>query len=317
MRRDRNHSVQVYLNGQMIDETAARVSIHDAGFQHAVGLFETMGVYHGCVFRLGDHIDRLVDSARTLGLVRELDPEHFTKAVHQVIHHNHLDHARLRLTFTPGPISLLRGTARQPDRPDPTLLIVPSEPTAYDPSWFEKGVMVTIAPPAANPFDPVAGHKTLAYWSRLVTLRQGASVGAGETIWLNATNHLASGAVSNLFLVKAGNLFTPIARGEEEPGPPVALRAPVLPGVTRATVIQLAQSLTISIERRMLSIEDLLEADEVFLTNSSWHLLPVTRVEKKTIGSGEVGAVTQKLRTALLDLIAQETSESGESGVSL
>jgi branched-subunit amino acid aminotransferase/4-amino-4-deoxychorismate lyase len=151
----------------------------------------------------------------------------------------------------------------------------------------------------------MAGHKTLAYWGRLRTLRQAASAGAGEAIWLNVTNHLASGAVSNIFLVKDNELLTPFARGEEVPA---ALPAPVLPGVTREAVIELAQAASLPLQRRMLSVNDLLEADEVFLTNSSWLILPVTKVEKKPIGEGKVGPVTQRLRESLLDLIARETA---------
>jgi branched-subunit amino acid aminotransferase/4-amino-4-deoxychorismate lyase len=134
-------------------------------------------------------------------------------------------------------------------------------------------------------------------------LRQ-AAAGAGEAIWLNISNHLASGAVSNLFLVKAGTVFTPLARGEEVKG---ALPAPVLPGITRAAVLQLGAELGIEARRQMLAIDDLLDADEVFLTNSSWQLLPVTRVEKKPIGDGQVGPWSRRLRAALLDQVEQET----------
>jgi branched-subunit amino acid aminotransferase/4-amino-4-deoxychorismate lyase len=205
-------------------------------------------------------------------------------------------------------LSLLSGKPTPGSSPG-TVLIQPGEPTEFDPRYFEDGITVLIAQPGANPFDAMAGHKTLAYWSRLRTLRQAASVrgaGAGEAIWLNVSNHLASGAISNLFLVKDGQLLTPIARGEEsEKGLP----APVLPGITRAAVIELAEGLGVTVKRQMLSIDDLLDADEVFLTNSSWHILPVSRVEKSPIGQGKAGDLTRRLRTDLLKLIERETSE--------
>ena len=116
----------------------------------------------------------------------------------------------------------------------------------------------------------------------------------------------ASGAVSNVFLVKDGQLLTPLARGEEQGG---ALAAPVLPGITRAEVIRIAESHRISVQRRMLTVSDLLEADELFLTNSSWQVLPATRVEKKDIGDGKVGAVTRQLRCDLLALMDCEADE--------
>lgn len=295
------------LNGQLVDSAQAAVNIADAGFQHAVGLFETMWVQNGRAFHLEAHLQRLARSALELGLVNQLATDPLTEAVRQTIEANALDRARLRLTLTPGSVSLLRGDAKDAANAatQPTLLIEPLAPIEYDPAYFEKGVIVLIAAPMANPFDPAAGHKTLNYWSRLRALRQAAGAGAGEIIWLNITNHLAGGAVSNLFLVKDGALLTPIAHGEEVEG---ALPAPVLPGVTRAAVIELAQQRGLTLHRRMLSVSDLLDADEAFLTNSGWGVLPVTKVEQKPIGAGKVGPITADLRKDLLTLIDQETS---------
>jgi branched-subunit amino acid aminotransferase/4-amino-4-deoxychorismate lyase len=145
---------------------------------------------------------------------------------------------------------------------------------------------------AVNPFDPMAGHKTLWYWPRLAALRAAGERGATEALWFSVTTHLACGCVSNVFLVKDGRLLTPIARGEEVAG---AIAAPVLPGVTRATVLAQAAELGIARERRDLSSKELVEADEVFLTNSSWGLLPVAMVESKPIGSGRPGPLTRSL----------------------
>ncbi|MEX0744505.1 MAG: aminotransferase class IV, partial [Phycisphaeraceae bacterium] len=295
--------MDVFLNGKFLPANQARVPVDDAGFQHAVGLFETMAVYHGQVFRLDQHLARLADSAKQLGLTPKLETDPLAEAVRKTIAHNKIDRARLRLTLTAGSLSLLKPD--QTKTPMPTLLIVPSEPTVYAPDYFEKGIMVLVAPPAANPFDQLAGHKTLSYWARLRTLRQAASAGAGEAIWMSVSNHLASGAVSNLFLVKNDSLLTPIARGEEAKG---ALPAPVLPGITRAAVLERAEVMNIPVQKQMLSVNDLLEADEVFLTNASWHVLPVTQVEKKQIGEGKVGPVTTKLREALLAKIEEETT---------
>lgn len=296
--------MKVHLNGSIVPAEQATLPFDDAGFQHAIGLFETMAAVRGKVFRLSQHLDRLARSAAELGLARQLDTAPLAQAVADTLAANALADARIRLTITPGSVSMLRPTPA--DQPPPmTVLVVATPPTAYDPAYFDKGITAIVASPgvAANPFDPMAGHKTLAYWSRLRTLRQAASVGAGEALWLNVTNHLASGSVSNLLLVKNGQILTPYARGEEVAQ---ALPAPVLPGITRAAVLELAATLGIPLHRRMLTITDLLEADEVFLTNSSWHLLPVTRIEQKPIAGGEVGPITRQLRAALLDLIDRE-----------
>lgn len=299
--------VDVYLNGSMIPAEKAAINAQDAGFQHAVGLFETMAALNGRVFRLRPHLERLQRSAVELGLARSLHLDALAKAVQQTIDHNKLPAARVRLTLTPGGVSLLRRDATTTPS-EPTVLVVAHEPVEYDPAYFEKGVLARIAGPLANPFDPMAGHKTLAYWSRLRSLRQAAGLGAAEAIWLSITNHLASGAVSNLFIVKDGELFTPIARGEELSD---GIPAPVLPGITRAAILELATMQGIAVHKRMLSVADLLDADEVFLTNSGWHVLPVTTVEKKTIGDGKVGDVTRSLREALLQLMDHETRSAG------
>lgn len=295
--------MDVYVNGKMLSPDKALIPVDDSGFQHGVGLFETMGVYQGQAFRLQQHVHRLIGSALDLGLSSTLDADALADAIHKTIKHNDLEKARLRLTVTAGSISLLKPVPDSP--PKPTVVVTASPPTEYDPAYFERGITVLIARPGANPFDPAAGHKTLTYWSRLRTLREAAVAGAGEAIWLNISNHLASGAVSNLFLVKDETLLTPFARGEEVPE---ALPAPVLPGITRAAVIEVAHALDLPVQRKMLSVNDLLEADEVFLTNSSWLVLPVSHVEKKQIGEGGTGPVTRRLRQAVLELIVKETS---------
>lgn len=297
----------IYLNGRMVPAAEARVSVADAGFQHAVGLFETFQVHQGRPFRLQQHLDRLAGSARELGLADEFQTAPLAEAVQKTIEHNGLVRARMRLTLTAGTLSMLNTSPDgQPEiEVQRTVAIVPSEPTAYAPEYFTQGITALIHGPAASPFDDNAGHKTLNYWSRLRSLRRAAAAGAGEALWLNITNHLASGAVSNLLLVKDGKLFTPFARGEEVPE---ALRAPVLPGVTRAAVIELAHQRNIEVVRKMLTVEDLLEADEVMLTNSGWGVLPVTKVEQREIADGKAGPMSTALREGLNQLFVDETA---------
>src|SRR5690606_25198593 len=101
-----------------------------------------------------------------------------------------------------------------------------------------------------------------------------------------------------------GVMRTPVARGEEEAG---MLRSPVLPGVTRAAIIELAEDRGIEVQRSALDINDLLGADEVFLTNSSWGVLPVVAVEQEQIAGGTVGEMTKQLRAGYVELVDQET----------
>ncbi len=301
--------MKAYVNGKFVELEDATLGIHDAGLQHAVGLFETMQAFNGRVFRLEAHVDRLIRSAKELGLTASLRADPLCELVEATLRENEMTEARLRLTVTGGDLSLLAAAAaaRDGDRPGPhtpTVLCVATEPTEYPAAFFARGVTVAIADSRANPFDVHAGHKTLNYWPRLRALADASVAGAGEALWLSVTNHLAAGSVSNVLLVKDGAILTPFAHGEEETG---ALPAPVLPGVTRAAVIELAEDMDIPVHRRMLNIEDVLNADEMMLTNSSWQVLPVTAVEKSKLANGKPGELTLKLREALLERIAKET----------
>ena len=305
----------VWLNGTYVEGDAATVSVFDAGLQHGVGLFETMAARNGRVFRVDAHVQRLIDSARELLLTDSLRADPLAQAVEQTVERSGLEATRVRLTVTggtpglpglPGPPGLSGLPHRQePRKVDPTILIVAQPPTDYPEAFFTSGVTVVVADGRANPLDPMAGHKTLNYWHRIQALQQAAARKTGEALWFTVSNHLAGGSVSNAFLVKDGALVTPIARGEEASG---AIRAPVLPGITRAAIMELARGQGVGVTTRMLDIGDVLSADEVFLTNSSWGVLPVVGVEREKIGQGQVGEITRRLRQAWLELVERETS---------
>ncbi len=297
----------VWLNGAFMQPGEARIAAFDAGLQHGVGLFETMLAVGERVIDLARHVERLRESARALGLSEALRTGPLADAVRLCAKKASLDRARLRLTITGGDLNLLAATGRSPV--DPTVLISAQPATDYPPDMFDRGVAATIADMRINPLDPFQSHKTLNYWPRLRALQSAASAGAGEALFLQVTNHLAGGAVSNLFLVKHGALLTPIARGEEDPG---AIPSPVLPGITRRRVIEAADSLRLGCATTMLSVSDLLDADEVFLTNSSWGVLPVVKVEAEAIGDAVPGPVTRRLRERWVESVNAPEGSNGE-----
>jgi branched-subunit amino acid aminotransferase/4-amino-4-deoxychorismate lyase len=213
-------------------------------------------------------------------------------------------------------------------------MIVGQPAAQYPREMFERGVGVTLADFKANPLNPFEGHKTLSYWPRLRELQIAATRGAAEALVFQVSNHLAGGCVSNAFLVKKGVLITPVAKGEESgasdideaieqamggrendarrgpphPGPPPEgegrkLPSPVLAGITRKWVMDWAESELVDVERRMVTISDVLDADEVLLTNSSWGVLPVVRVEREAIGDAVVGEVGRRLVRAWGELV--------------
>jgi len=287
----------IWINGKFVEPADARVGYFDGGFQHGIGLFETMLARDGAILRLEAHLERLTESARLLQLFDELRLEPLAEAVQWCLQKSALRDARIRLTITGGdlgkPFAGVHAKSGATSVPAPTVAIHVQPPTAYPTDFFAKGVSVCVADARANPFDPFASHKTLAYWPRIQALRAAARAGHGEALWFSIGNRLASGSVSSVFLVKGGRLRTPFARGEELAGAPPA---PVLPGCTRAAVVLWAEGAGITVERCDLSIDEVLGADEIFLTNSSWGVLPVVRVERAVIGGGVPGSMTNRLR---------------------
>ena len=170
---------------------------------------------------------------------------------------------------------------------------------ALEPPVFQEilpGVRVAIADLKVNPLNPFEGHKTLNYWWRLSALRDASVKGAAEALVFQVTNHLWGGCGGNAFGGKDGARVTPIGGGGEAAG---ALPSPVLPGITRGAVIDAARELGIDVTARMLTIDDVLGADELLLTNSSWGVLPVVAVEASNIGAGTPGEVTRQLRASI------------------
>ena len=274
----------VWLDGSFVEPEVARVSAFDAGLQHAVGLFETMIAREGEVLHLGRHLRRLRTSAAELRLSTTLRIGPLAEAVRVAVTRSGLDDARIRLTVTGGDLNLL---ARRGGRGGPPTLMVAVQPaTRYPESLFERGGRLAVADARLNPLDPFSSHKTLAYWSRLSALQDALAKRCDEALWLSVTNHVCGGSVSNLVVVRDGTVLSPQVRGEEPSG---ALRSPVLPGVVRSAVLEWALEEGRPVERRLLTIDDVLQAEEVCLVNSSWGVMPIVAVEAAEIGDGRVG----------------------------
>jgi branched-subunit amino acid aminotransferase/4-amino-4-deoxychorismate lyase len=281
----------VYLNGQFLPATEARIGIYDGGFLHGAGLFETMRADYGKVFRFDQHLDRMLGSAEKLGLPIERPDLPLTRDMDELLERNGLETARVRLTVTVGS---MHPNAMSEGAPPLTVCVTATELAPYPPDMLAVGVNVMICAFAQVTTDPLAGHKTINYLARLVALRHAQKFTCAEALWFTTENFLAEGCVSNVFVVKNGALATP------------PLNTPVLPGVTRAVVLEIAEQNAIVAEERRLNINDVLDADEILLTNSSMLVLPVCRVEKKEIGSGKPGPMGTMLRERLLDTIRAE-----------
>lgn len=284
---------KVFLNDRLVDIEQAHVSVRDSGFLYGAGLFETMRSHNGVVFRLEDHLDRLLSSAAVLSINHAFDREFLTKAICEVLSANDLADARLRLTLTNGPI------AETIEQAEPTLLVTATSLQRYPSEYYQTGIMVLLCPYRQNTTEPICGHKTTNYYPRLLALTLARQKGASEALWFTTDNRLAEGCISNVFLVKDSILSTP------------SLDTPVLAGVTRKTVCRIAGDESIELVEKDLHISDVLEADEIFLTNVVMEVLPVIRVERHAVGEGQVGPITMKLRERFLQTIEDECRRQG------
>ena len=283
---------KVFLNDKLVDINKACISVKDSGFLYGAGLFETMRSHNGVVFALKDHLDRLFVSADVLSINNPYDHEYITEAISELLNANKLTDARLRLTLTNGPMT------ESEEQRKSTILITAAKFRSYPPEYYKKGVMAVLCPFKQNPIDPASGRKTTSYFSRMIALNLAHQKRAAEAIWFTVDNRLAEGCISNVFLVKDSELFTP------------PINTPVLPGVARKTVCQLALKDSIKFIEKDLTIDDLLGADEVFLTNVIMQVMPITKIEKHTVGDGQVGPVSKKLHKLFDQLVKSECGEN-------
>jgi len=279
---------KVFLNDKLIDADKAHISATDSGFLYGAGLFETMRSNKGVVFALKDHLERLFSSAVALSMNNPYDKKYLTDAIYNVLHANKLTDARLRLTLTNGPM------AESEEQRKATLVITATKLQLYPGEYYEKGVMVTLSASRQNIFEPTCGHKTTCYFSRLITLNIAHQRKAAEALWFTTDNRLAEGCVSNVFLVKDSVIYTP------------RIETPVLAGIARKTVCKIASRNSIKLVEKDLYIDDVLSADEIFLTNVIMQILPVNSVEKHIVGDGKVGAMTKRLQISFNELVESQ-----------
>ncbi len=276
----------VELNGRQMALAEAQVPVTDLGVLYGIGLFETLRAYCGRAFRLRAHLDRLCRSARALSL--PLDPKALPDEprIQALLQANELHEARLRITVTGG------APTEQGPRPGVLVTAVAFEP--YPQELYDRGITAAITTRRQSRTDPLAGHKSTHYWTRLQTLHEAQLQGCGEALWFNDAGQLAEGCISNVFVVKDATAKTP------------APDTPVLPGITRAAILECCAALHVAHQETALSIADLLDADEAFICNSMMEIVPVCRVERSAVGTEQVGPVTRRLAQAYRATVQRE-----------
>ena len=284
-------SEMIYLNGSIIPRSQASLSVLDYGFLYGFGLFETMRIYEGQVFRLLRHIKRLADSAEMLGFpLGELD---LKNAVMATIQANQLSEARIRITISFGEGAMIPdlSTCRKP-----TVLIMAQPYQPHPEAVYQKGFRAVVSSIRRNSQSPLSRLKSTNYLESMLARRQARTARVDEALCLNEKGFLAEASMSNIFILTNGTLRTP----SQESG--------ILPGITRETILELAPQLGINIFEHDLRLDEVFQAQEAFLTNSLMEIMPLTEVEGKSVGSGQPGIITQRLLAAYKKLVLAESA---------
>lgn len=277
----------IFLDGLIVPESQAVVSVYDHGFLYGDGVYETMRSYGGIVFMLRRHMERL---ARSAALIRLEAPEgeSLIDAVYETLEANKLSDAYIRVTLSrgKGPIGLDPGLCGKH-----TLVVIAEQFREYPVSCYEDGVQFVFAKTLRNLADAIDPKiKSLNFLNNILAKMEAKERGAYEAIMLNAAGFLTEGTVCNIFFVGKGVLYTP------------SLEAGILDGITRELVVGLARREGIRVEEGMFLPSDLLGASEVFFTNTTAEVMPVTRVEGVRF---EVGKITRTLHGLYKTEVAQ------------
>jgi len=275
---------KVWLNGRLVSRDEAKISVFDHAVLYGDGVFEGIRSYGGRLFRLEEHVRRLFDSANGIRLAIPLTPEEMGKAITETLEANGLKDAYIRVVVTRGVGTL----GLDPNRcKDSAVFIIVDKITLYPPELYENGLEVITAATMRNHPNAVNPRiKSLNYLNNILAKIEAIDAGTLEAVMLNHQGFVAECTGDNVFIVRDGRLFTP----------PIA--AGILKGITRDEIIAIATELGIEVREENLTRYDLYVADECFLTGTAAEVVPVVRIDKRTIGSGKPGPVSRRLAEA-------------------
>ncbi len=294
---ERNESIEIYINGEFFPRDEAKVSVFDSGFLVGDGIWEGIRLHHGVLAFLDRHLDRLFAGAAATGIDIGLDRTGVEAALRATIDRNDMhDNVHIRLMVT-------RGDKKTPSQHPsnnvggPNVVII-AEHKAADPEVRDRGISLFTATVRRPPPDTL--DQKLNCHSKLhevIALVQATAAGADEALMLDPTGAVATCNATNFFIVRNGEVWT--STGQYN-----------LNGITSALVLEVAEAAGIGTRQCAYSLTDVYAADEAFVTGTFGGLTPVHTIDGRTIGSGEQGAMTRRLRELYESRLAAEVSDS-------
>jgi len=278
-----NPKLKVYLDGQIVPVSEAKISVFDHGLLYGDGVFEGMRVYLGKVFKIDAHIQRLFDSAKAIRLTIPMTHEELVRATNETVEANGVVDGYVRLVVTRGVgylgLSITRTAC-------PSVFIIADQIELYPPEMYEEGMAVITSGVVRNHPNAVSPRiKSLNYLNNILAKIEAIDAGVPEAIMFNHLGFVAECTGDNVFLVRKGEVLTP------------PINEGMLEGITRGVVIELLRKRSIPFREPQITRHDLYIADECFLTGSAAEVVPVTRIDGRIIGDGKPGRLTRQIMT--------------------
>lgn len=280
----------IFLNGKYIDEREAKISVFDQGFLYGDGVYETMRTYRGNLWQVDAHMKRLEKSLAVAGIALPYSVARLIDQVRMVIRKNGYKEARVRVMVTRGP-SASKGAKFTPMRARASICILAFPIPIFDEKKVSLREVTAGFYPVERSFPSV---KTTSMFPLVMARMYGLQNGFFDTLLVDREGYVSEGAVSNVFVVKKGVMYTP--------------RAGMLPGVTRDSVLRIARGLVRQKKLKKIVYcyfkkSFVLHADEVFLTNAPSGVVSVVKVGDGKIGNGKAGPVVKTIFSSFVGAI--------------
>lgn len=286
-----NENALVFVNGQMVPRDRASVSVYDAGFLSGDGIFEGLRIYNGRIFKLSEHIQRLLENARVLEIAPKYNYDYLRRAIRKAVEAN----SKLGINYLR--LHLSRGITNTPSMDpshslgSPTLVIYPE---VKEPIYNKKGIRLMTSHIRRIPPDSLDQKiHTFNKINSLLAILESNRLGLDDAIMLDKEGFVAETSTANIFFVKGNHIST-------------SFPTYCLNGITRQTVLAEAPKLGYKVLEKNHSLFDVYTSDEIFLTGTVGEIAPVTEVDGRKIGNGTIGEITRKLHERYMKIVDEQ-----------
>ena len=288
----RNHTIMVYVGGELLPRSEAKVSVFDSSVQGGDAVWEGLRVYEGRIFRLEEHLDRLHASAKAMAFSEVPTRDEIKQAIFDTLAANDMrDEAHIRLTLTRGS-KVTSGMSPELNRAGPCLIVLAEwKKPVYEASGIRL-ITASVRRNSPQTLDSKIHHNNLI--NNILAKIEANLAGVDDAVMLDLAGFVAETNATNIFAVRGGELITPLPDA-------------CLPGITRKTVLEVGRKAGIPTSERRISASELHSADEVFTTGTMGELSPVLEIDGRQIGDGAAGPITRRLQ----QLYAQLTKHEG------